>query len=83
MNSRCQADLIDMQSEPDGCYRFIKNHQNHLTNFKILLPLKSNTTQDVAYQLMDIFCMFIATFILQNDNGLEFMNKIIQNMADM
>jgi len=21
MNSRCQVDLIDVQSEPDGCYR--------------------------------------------------------------
>jgi hypothetical protein len=31
MNSRRQVDLIDMQTEPDGCYRFIMNYQDHLT----------------------------------------------------
>ena len=25
INSRCQVDLVDMLSEPDGCYRFIMN----------------------------------------------------------
>jgi len=83
MNSRCQVDLIDMQSEPDGYYRFIMNHQDHLTKLTILRPLKSKTAEEVAYQLMDIFCMFGAPFILQRDNGREFANKIIQNMADM
>ena len=38
---------------------------------------------EVAYQLMDIFCVFGAPFILQGDNGREFANKIIQNLADM
>jgi len=41
------------------------------------------TAEEVAYQLMDIFCMFGAPFILQSDNGREFANKIIQNVADM
>ena len=41
------------------------------------------TAEEVAYQLMDIFCMFSAPFILQSDNGHEFANKIIQNLADM
>ena len=41
------------------------------------------TAEEVAYQLMDIFCMFGAPFILQSDNGREFANKIIQNLADM
>ena len=40
------------------------------------------TAEEVAYQLMDIFCMFGAPFILQSDNGYEFTNKIIQNLAD-
>ena len=39
--------------------------------------------EEVAYQLMDIFCMFGAPFILQSDNGREFANKIIHNLADM
>jgi len=43
----------------------------------------SQTAEEVVYQLMDIFCMFGAPFILQSDNGREFMNKIMQNLADM
>jgi hypothetical protein len=40
MNSRCQVDLIDVHSEPDGYYQFI---MNHLTKFTIFRPLKSKT----------------------------------------
>jgi len=40
----------------------------------------SQTAED---QLMEIFCMFGAPFILQSNNGWEFANKIIQNLADM
>jgi len=72
-----------MQSEPEGYYRFIMNYKNHLTKFTILRPLKSKTAEEVAYQLMDIFCMFGASFILQSDIGREFANNIIQNLADM
>jgi len=72
-----------MQSEPDEYYRFIMNYQDHLTKFTILRPLKIKTAEEVAYQLMDIFYMFGAPFILQSDNGRKFANKIIQNLADM
>jgi hypothetical protein len=41
------------------------------------------TAEEVADQLMDIFYMFSAPFILQSDNGREFVNKILQNLADM
>jgi len=83
MNSRRQVDLTDMQSEPDGYCRFIMNHQDHLTKFTVLHPLKRKTADEVDYQLMDIFCMFGAPFILQSDNGRQFANKIIQNLADV
>ena len=83
VNSRRQVDLIDMRSEPDGYYRVIMNYQNHLTKFTILRPLKNKTSEEVAYQLIDIFCMFGAPFILQSENGREFTNKIIQNLADV
>jgi len=59
------------------------NYQDHLTKFTIFRPLNSKTAEEVAYQLMDIFCMFRAPFILQSDNDREFANKIIQNLADM
>jgi IS30 family transposase len=59
------------------------NYQDHLTKFTILCPLKSKTAKEVAYQLMDMFCMFGAPFILQSDNGREFANKIVQILAEM
>ena len=41
------------------------------------------TAEEVAYQLMYVFCTFGAPFVLQNDNGREFANKIIPGLADM
>jgi hypothetical protein len=83
VNSPCQVDLTDMQFQPDGYYRFNVNYQDHLTKFTILHPLKSKTTKEVAYQLMDNFCMFGVPFMLQSDNGRELANKTIQYSADM
>jgi len=54
-NSRCQVDLINMQSQPDGYYRYIMKDEDHLTMFTILRPLKSKTAEEGAYQLMDVF----------------------------
>ena len=75
MNFQFQVDLIDMQSEPDGYYQFIMNYKDHLTKFTILRPLNSKTAKEVAYQLMDIFCMFGAPFILRSNHGCEFATK--------
>jgi hypothetical protein len=69
MNSRCQVVLTDMQSEPAGDYRFIMNYQDLVTKFTNLRPLKSKSAEEVGYQLIDIFCMFGAPFILQSDKG--------------
>ena len=48
LNSRCQVDLIDMQAQPDGEFRFILNYQDHLTKFCILRPLKTKQIENVA-----------------------------------
>ena len=32
-NNRCQVDLINIQSQLDGDFRFILNYQDHLTKF--------------------------------------------------
>lgn len=47
MNSRCQVDLIDMQSELDEDFRFILNYQDHLTKFNVLRALKTKTAEDI------------------------------------
>ena len=55
MNSRCQVDLIDMQSNPDRDIKFILVYQDHLTKFVLLRSLNSKRAYKVAYHFLDIF----------------------------
>lgn len=64
-NSRCQVDLVDMQSQPDGEYRFIMVYQDHLTKFVQLRALKTKTAEAVTKKLRKIFSIFGAPHILQ------------------
>ncbi|CAG2253458.1 unnamed protein product [Mytilus edulis] len=63
-NSRCQVDLVDYQSCPDGEYKWIMHYQDHLTKFSVLRPLKTKRAAEVAYQLTDIFLLLGAPHIL-------------------
>ncbi|XP_023214332.1 KRAB-A domain-containing protein 2-like, partial [Centruroides sculpturatus] len=83
MNSRCQVDLTDMQSQADEEYKFILVYQDHLTKFVQLRPLKTKRAEEVAHVLLDIFTIFGAPSILQSDNGREFANNIIKEMCNM
>lgn len=75
-NSRCQIDLIDLQSRPDDNYKFILVYQDHLTKYIQLKALKTKTAKEVAYNLIDIFTQFGSPCILQSDNGREFANQV-------
>lgn len=83
MNSRCQVDLIDFQSQPDEKFKFIMVYQDHLTKFLLLRPLESKRAEEVAYHLNDIFLTFGAPCILQSDNGREFVNKVITELTSL
>ncbi|XP_022160133.1 KRAB-A domain-containing protein 2-like [Myzus persicae] len=83
LNSRCQLDLIDYQSQADGEYKFVLVYQDHLTKFCILKPLKSKRAEEVAYCLIDIFTVFGAPSVLQSDNGREFRNQTIDSLKEM
>ncbi|XP_068237121.1 KRAB-A domain-containing protein 2-like [Palaemon carinicauda] len=52
MNSRAQVDLIDMQSQPDGNYRFIFNYQDHLTKMICLRALQTKTAKEVIKEVL-------------------------------
>ncbi|XP_023238740.1 KRAB-A domain-containing protein 2-like [Centruroides sculpturatus] len=58
-------------------------YQDHLTKFVHLLPLKTKTAEEVAYQLLQIFLTFGAPAILHSDNGREFCNKVIFELCTM
>ena len=76
-NSRCQVDLIDMQSQPDGDFRWIMNYQDHLTKYVVLKALRTKCADEVADKIIDVFCVFGAPKILQSDNGREFSNQLV------
>ena len=82
-NSRGQVDLVDMQSSPQGQFKWIMVYQCHLTKFVILRPLSSKRAAEVAFQLLDIFLLFGAPAILQSDNGSEFTAKVITELKDL
>lgn len=80
-NDRCQVDLIDMQSCPDGEWRFIFVYQDHLTKFVQIKPLKTKRAEEVAAALVEVFHTFGAPCILQSDNGREFCNAVIEKLV--
>ena len=82
-NSRSQVDLVDMQSSPQGQFKWIMVYQCHLTKFVILRPLTSKRAVEVAFQLLDIFLLFGAPAILQSDNGSEFTAQVITELRQM
>lgn len=83
MNSRCQMDLIDMQTNPDGDLKYIMLYQDHLTKFVLLRALANKTADAVARELLDIFSVFGAPNILHSDNGREFCNETIARLCEM
>ena len=78
--SRGQVDLIDMQSMPQGEYRFIMVYQDHLTKYCMLRPLPNKRAACVAFHLMDVFLNFGAPAILQSDNGTEFTAQVVNEL---
>ncbi|XP_071052347.1 KRAB-A domain-containing protein 2-like [Onthophagus taurus] len=83
LNSRCQVDLIDFQSHPDGNYKFIMVYQDHMTKFVVLKPLETKRADEVALHILEIFLLFDDPTILQSDNGREFCNKLIESLQKM
>ena len=69
VNKRCQIDIIDLQAEPDGPYKYILNYQDHHTKFVILKPLKTKCAEEVGENLIDIFTLLGSPLIIQSDNG--------------
>lgn len=80
-NLSVQIDLTVMQSQSVHNYRFIMNYQDHLTKFVSLKPLNTKRAEEIAYNLIDIYTTFGAPAILHSDNGREFVDNIINELA--
>ena len=83
LNSRAQVDLVCFESEKDGDFKYILTYQDHLSKFVSLRALKTKRAQEVAYHLIEIFCVFGAPCVLQSDNGREFTSSVITECVAM
>ena len=81
--SRCQIDLLDYQTLPDGDYKYIMTFVNHFSEICVLRPLTTKTAEEVAANLLDIFLTFGAPTILQSNNGREFVNVVITELSTL
>jgi hypothetical protein len=54
-NKRAQIDLIDLQSIPDGEFKWLMVYQDHFTKFIRLTPIRAKSAMEVAYGLIDFF----------------------------
>lgn len=82
LSSRCQVDLIDYQSRPDGDYKFVLVYEDRATKFVVLKPLASRRADEVAYRLLDVFALLGAPSVLQSGDGREFSGEVIENLRD-
>ena len=71
---RGQTDLIDLQSMPDGAFKFLLNYIDHGVKKLTCIPITSKRATCVAFALFTIFTETGPPSILQTDNGGEFSN---------
>lgn len=81
MNSGCQVDLIEFQTQPDEHFKLIMVHHDHLTKFVLPRALQSKRVTKVAYHFNDIFLTIGEQCIPQSDNGRKFLNNVINELA--
>eukprot|EP00956_Cyclotella_meneghiniana_P013890 scaffold20361_cov46-Cyclotella_meneghiniana.AAC.3 len=79
--NRGQIDLIDMQSMPDGSFKFICHYSDHGIKFGAAGALIQKTCRAVALFLFDLFTLIGPPKTLQSDNGREFSNVALEGKA--
>ena len=58
-------------------------YQDHLTKWTVLRPLKTKKAEEIAENLVNIFCHFGSPLILHSDNGREFVNEVIHSLLSL
>ena len=77
MGHQCQADLIDMQSSanPVTGDKYILRYADHLSGYGHVRPLQNRSLAVVGRALVEILLESVEPFILQSDNGSEFLGE--------
>ncbi|KRX28251.1 KRAB-A domain-containing protein 2 [Trichinella nelsoni] len=78
--SRGQVDLINYQTLPDGKFNYVMTYVDHFSKFCVLRPLTSESSAEVAHNLLDVFLLIGAPSILQSENGRGFVNSLIAEL---
>eukprot|EP00956_Cyclotella_meneghiniana_P018998 scaffold32192_cov65-Cyclotella_meneghiniana.AAC.3 len=79
--NRGQIDLIDMQSMPDGPFKFICHYCDHGIKFGAAGALIQKTCRAVALFLFELFTLIGPPKTLQTDNGREFNQVALDGKA--
>ncbi|GFU20802.1 SCAN domain-containing protein 3 [Nephila pilipes] len=64
-------------------FEFLLPYQDYSTKYVVLKPLTSKRTDEVTYNLIDIFLLFGAPSILHFDNGRKFSYKISECVTQL
>ncbi|XP_062967528.1 KRAB-A domain-containing protein 2 isoform X2 [Cynocephalus volans] len=83
VDSKCQVEILDMQSNADGEFKFILYYQDHLTKFIILRPLKTKQAHEVVSVLLDIFTILGTPSVLESDSGIEFTDQVVNELNEV
>ena len=79
-----QIDLIDMRNDPDGEYKWIGHFMDHFSKFHVFFPLHDKSAPGIAKMLRErVFSVFGLPYIVQSDNGREFVNKILEETVQI
>lgn len=76
---RLQIDLVDKRSASDRGYIWILHIRDHFSKFSSFYPLKSKTSQEVAFNVANWMGIMGVPLILQCDNGGEF-KKVLKEL---
>ena len=84
MSCLCTYELFDaINTEHLSTGHGARDITHNKTEFVVLRPLYHKTAEEVAEELIEIFCIFGSPHILQSDNGREFSNKIVKKIVAM
>ncbi|XP_031765591.2 KRAB-A domain-containing protein 2-like [Galleria mellonella] len=77
------VDVIDLQSIPDGNYKWVLHYQDYVNKFSFLRPLTSNSISDVACELLKIFLEIGCPNTLYSNYSQDFSVAITRELDSM
>ncbi len=75
-------DLLQLSASYQGS-KYLLVCVDHLSRYVVLAPLKEKTAKSVAHALIThLFCPYSAPRVLLSDNGAEFRNTLLEEIAN-